>query len=193
MATTRDDVPASGPLLKGPRLTLRPWEPRDVDALAAAVTASLEHLRPWMPWAAHEPMARDERLALIERWSREQAWGGDQYFGAFVDGSVVGGCGWHRRIGPGGLELGYWVHVDHAGHGYAAEMVSLLTPGAFAQPDIDRVEIHTDEANVASSRIPERLRFRLVSAEPHELTAPGERGIECIWQLTRAQWEKDRR
>ena len=33
------------------RLVLRCWEPRDAAALKEAVDASLDHLRPWMPWA----------------------------------------------------------------------------------------------------------------------------------------------
>jgi ribosomal-protein-serine acetyltransferase len=173
----------------GPRLLLRAWTPQDVDALAEAVTASLEHLRPWMPWAGNEPLSRSERLDLIERWAREAAAGGDSYFGAFVGDAVVGGCGWHHRIGPAGLELGYWVHVDHTGHGYAGEMVSLLVPAAFDVPAVDRLEIHVDEANEPSARLADRAGFTLVSALPHELTAPGERGIECIWRLTRARWE----
>ena len=33
-------------------VTLRRYREDDVDAVFAAVTESLDHLRPWMPWAA---------------------------------------------------------------------------------------------------------------------------------------------
>ena len=37
------------------RLVLRTWEPRDAPLLKEAVDSSIDHLLPWMPWAAHEP------------------------------------------------------------------------------------------------------------------------------------------
>ena len=48
------------------RLVLRCWNPADAPLLKAAIDGSLEHLRPWMPWARHEPEALEakvERLA----------------------------------------------------------------------------------------------------------------------------------
>ena len=42
--------------VESPRLTIRRWRPDDVDALSAAIVASVDHLRPWMPWAADEPI-----------------------------------------------------------------------------------------------------------------------------------------
>ena len=46
-----DEVIEHGPV------TLRRYRPDDVDALFGAVTASLDHLRPWMPWAAAADVA----------------------------------------------------------------------------------------------------------------------------------------
>ena len=43
------------------RLTMRPWQPGDAPALCAAIAASLEHLRPWMPWATAVPTVHEER------------------------------------------------------------------------------------------------------------------------------------
>lgn len=37
-----------------------------------------------------------------------------------VGDEVVGGCGLHRRVGPGGLEIGYWVHAAWTRRGIAA-------------------------------------------------------------------------
>ena len=39
-------------LRKGP-VTLRRYREDDVDAVFQAVTESLDHLRPWIPWAAN--------------------------------------------------------------------------------------------------------------------------------------------
>ena len=42
--------------VESPRLTIRRWNAGDADALSAAIVASVDHLRPWMPWAADEPI-----------------------------------------------------------------------------------------------------------------------------------------
>ncbi len=41
------------------RLTIRCWEPRDASLLKDALDSSLDHLRPWMPWALEEPRPLD--------------------------------------------------------------------------------------------------------------------------------------
>jgi ribosomal-protein-serine acetyltransferase len=164
-----------------PRLTLRRWTPEDAPALAHAVEASIDHLRPWMPWVADEPLPGPERVALLEQFNREWLAGGDVIYGAFARDTVVGGCGLHRRRGPTTLEIGYWLHVDHTGRGYATELARSLTTTGLAEPGIAQVEIHHDLANVASRRIPERLGFHLASQEPDEVRAPAEVGIDCTW------------
>src|SRR5690606_24138078 len=141
------------------RLVLRTWRHDDVDALGAAVAASLEHLRPWMPWVAGEPLDRNERLAVIAGFARARAADGDTTYGAFLraTGEVVGGTGLHVRRGPGTLEIGYWVHVDHVRRGYATELAAALTTTALALPGVHHVEIHHDRANAASEAVPRRL------------------------------------
>lgn len=46
------------------RLVLRCWHPSDAALLKAAIDANLDHLRPWLPWAQHEP---EDLQAKIER------------------------------------------------------------------------------------------------------------------------------
>jgi ribosomal-protein-serine acetyltransferase len=171
-------------------LVLRRWVREDAAQLVEAVSDSLEHLRPWMPWIANEPSSVEDRRALIETWHEEWLAGGDLVLGMFVDGAVAGGCGLHHRIGPGGLEIGYWTARRFLRQGIATRAAALLTDAAFAQPGIDRVEIHHDQANVASGGVPRRLGFRLVRTGPDEIQAPGESGISCEWQITREEWRR---
>ena len=90
--------------------------------------------------------------------------------------------------GPGVLEIGYWVHAGHTRKGFATEIASALTTAAFTVPDIDRVEIHHDKANIASSGIPRRLGFTFADESPNSVLAPGEVGIDCRWMIEREQW-----
>lgn len=174
-------------LVRG-RLVLRKWRRTDAVAQAAAVHESLEHLRPWMPWAAGEPTPIDDRRAMLARWERDWQTGDTLSYGMFVDGQVVGGASLMRRIGPGGLEIGYWVHVRHTQRGYATTAAAALTDVAFGLADVTHVEIHHDLANLASGRVAAKLGFTIVGDEPDEVAAPGEVGMNRIWRMTRAAW-----
>ncbi len=175
------------------RLTLRRWRAADVDALAAAITSSTDHLRPWMPWIAFEPVTRADRLTWIEQVTDEWAAGGDVVFGMFVDEVVVGGSGLHRRSGPGTLDIGYWVHADHVRQGIAREAAAALTDVAFTIAEINAVEIHHDRDNVASGAVPASLGYLFVAEASRPLTAPGECGIDCQWRVERDAWHARRR
>jgi ribosomal-protein-serine acetyltransferase len=180
-----DRLPETMP---SPRLTLRRWVADDVELLAAAIAANVDHLRPWMPWASAEPMALVDRIALINQWQAEWERGGDVVIAAFLDGEVVGSTGLHRRRGPGILEVGYWVHRDHLRKGFATEMAAALTSAAFTVPGIEHVEIHHDKANAASGGVPRMLGFTYVDESPNAITSPGEVGIDCRWTMTRSEW-----
>lgn len=174
--------------MRSPRLTLRRWVEADVPELSAAITTSLDHLRPWMPWIAFEPVTQSQRVGLVDKWRLDWEQGGDSVVGVFLGDVVVGSAGLHRRRGPGVLEVGYWMHVDHTGKGFATEAASALTTAAFTVPEIERVEIHHDRANIASAGVPRRLGFTFVEETPDSVTSPGEDGIDCRWLITRQDW-----
>src|SRR4051812_7233560 len=107
-------------------LVVRPWTLADAPALTRAVTESAGHLRPWMPWAASEPVPPATRLAFLRDAIADEAAGGDRARGYVLGDVVVGAGGLHRRIGLGGLEIGYWVHVAYTRRGIATAGVRLL-------------------------------------------------------------------
>jgi ribosomal-protein-serine acetyltransferase len=175
----------------GQGLVVRQWRAEDVPGLHAAVVESLDALRPWMPWAANEPLPLSERADLVAGWRK--LWdAGDRMCGMFVGEEVVGGCGLHQRIGPGGQEIGYWVRTGRTGRGYATAAARALTTMAFTMRGVDRVEIHHDVANVASGRVPAKLGFTCVGDTARPVEAPGETGTQRIWRMLRAAWSTDR-
>lgn len=169
-------------------LLLRRWRPRDAKALSRAVAESAEHLRPWMAWIAEEPVPPRRLRARLGEWERDWARGGDVFLGVFLDGQVAGGCGLHRRIGEGGLEIGYWIHAAFVRRGLATRAARLLTDGAFSVPGITHVEIHHDKANQASGGVPRKLGFRWVAEVPDEPEAPADVGIEWRWRMEKEAW-----
>jgi RimJ/RimL family protein N-acetyltransferase len=161
---------------------LRAWSPADAALLGAALAASDAHLRPWTPWVVD---GRVPGLSLEERLARHEAafaTGAEWVYGLFdPEGTeVLGGCGLYPRVGPGAVELGYWLAAGHTGRGLATRAAAALTRVAFASPAIERVEIRCERRNAASARVPQRLGYRIV--EPADVPE----GI-VVWQLTRAE------
>jgi RimJ/RimL family protein N-acetyltransferase len=167
---------------------MRRYRREDSAALAAAVTESLEHLRPWMPWIALEPTTLKDRERLFAQWDRDWAEGVQYSYGMFLEDRVVGGAGLMRRIAPDGLEIGYWVHQDFVGRGLATCAAGTLTTLGLSLPEVTHVEIHHDKANVASGRIPEKLGFSLLREQPSDEPAPGGTGVSLIWRMDGSHW-----
>ena len=57
--------------------------------------------------------------------------------------------------------------------GYAVETAHALTAAAFDVPEVERVEIHHDEANVRSCAVPRSLGFTPGPERPDGISSPG--------------------
>ncbi|MGD0832807.1 MAG: GNAT family N-acetyltransferase [Candidatus Dormibacteria bacterium] len=168
-------------------IVLRRWRQEDAEALTAAIAESVEHLRVWMPWA--DRVTLEERRTHLAGWEREWEAGGDLVWGIFAGPAIAGSCGLHRRVGPGGFEIGYWVHAAHTRRGYATAAVVALTSVAVAQPGISFVEIHHDRANLASAAVPRKLGFELIGEARVEPRTQAESGVTFVWRMTRERWQ----
>lgn len=155
--------------VRTPRLVIRCWDPADAPLLQAAVEANAAHLRPWMPWAGEEPKTLDARVEDLRRFRGHFDLGVDYTYAVLdpEESRVLGGTGLHLRAGER-MEIGYWIHVDHARRGLATEAAAALTRVAFEVERVGRVEIRCDPRNVRSAAIPARLGYR------HEATLRGD-------------------
>ena len=167
---------------------LRRYQVEDASALADAVSESLEHLRPWMPWIALEPTTLKDRVKLFAQWDRDWSEGVQYSYGMFRETRVVGGAGLMRRIATDGLEIGYWVHVEFVGRGFATRAAGVLTTLGLSLSGVSHIEIHHDKANVASGRVPQKLGFDMVGEQPAKAEAPGNTGVNLIWRMDRSRW-----
>lgn len=167
------------------RVELRRKRLDDIDAQHRLVLESLEHLMPWMPWASS--YSRDSLLEHLTAAQDDWASGTSYDYAIVSEGEYVGSCSLMRRIGPGGWEIGYWICPDRTGRGLVTMAAAALVEVAFALPGTTHVEIHHDEANVASSGVPRRLGFTVVSREkdPSRGGAPAESGVTVIHRLDR--------
>jgi RimJ/RimL family protein N-acetyltransferase len=100
---------------------------------------------------------------------------------------VLGGCGLHARLGRHGLEIGYWVHVDHIGQGLATRASRALTAAAFDIDGVNVVRIQCEAGNARSARVPEKIGYRFEGVTVPE-SGPCEGRPTQVWLLDRAAW-----
>jgi len=159
--------------------------PADADELAAAAQASLEHLRPFLPWATPAAVTIEAEREFTRH--AEAQWDcGAEYIYLLRQaggGPVLGSFGLHRRLEPNAIEIGYWLHAGYTGRGYATAAAGALTQAGLALAGIDWVEIHTDVANTASAAIPRRLGYHLDRVIDHAIDSPGGSGRHQIWVI----------
>jgi ribosomal-protein-serine acetyltransferase len=164
-------------------IALRRWRRGDVDAVLRVVTESLDHLAPWMAWVTNG-YTRADAISFIEQSQDDWASGTAFQYAILSSASmIIGSCGLMARIGPGGLEIGYWLHPQRTGRGIATRTAKALTEEAF-RIGADRVEIVHDAANHASGAIPKRLGFVEIErrSPPREPITSGEVGIDVVWR-----------
>jgi ribosomal-protein-serine acetyltransferase len=164
-------------------------EPGDDQDLYEAVMVSMDHLGPWMPWASgYTPRMAAEFVERHGGQADQTSVDDAAYLIRDRRGRLLGVCGLHARLGEHRLEIGYWVDVRHTRRGVATLASAALTELAMAIPDLTVVEIHHDQANVASAAIPAKLGYEHVATCRDTPDAPGEIGIEWQWRMSRAGW-----
>ncbi|MFD9396456.1 GNAT family N-acetyltransferase [Streptomyces sp. NPDC060000] len=144
--------------LTTPRLVLRPLDPRDTDAVYAAVQDP--DIQRWTtipsPYLPEHARSFTERLAP-EGW----ATGSMFTFGVCLpDRSLTGALSLTMRS-PGTAEVGFWSAREHRGHGYTTEAVLTAARWAFTTLAVDRVEWRAEIGNTASRAVAEKAGFTL--------------------------------
>jgi RimJ/RimL family protein N-acetyltransferase len=168
------------------RLVIRCWSPEDAPRLRKALDECDSHLRPYIPFMKDEPRTLEQTAHWL-RGHRASFDLGQMYRYAIFDANEENLLGENMllsRVGPGGLEIGYWTHKDAIGKGIATETSSVLIRWAFEFEKMDRVEIMCAPENAASACIPAKLGFT------HEVTlkqrAHDSNGDLCdlmVWSL----------
>lgn len=155
----------------------------DPEAVRRVVADARAFLAPWMAWAVEE-YTEDSAAAFLVEAAAGWAAGTSFCYLIAPGGEPIGACALERRIGPRGMEIGYWLHPDHTGRGHATRATATLLDLAATLDDVDHVEIRHDVANTASGGVPRRLGFTLVdAAEERPASAPAETGLGCVWRM----------
>lgn len=161
-------------MINAGELVLKRWEPAWAAEAAAAVNESLPELKPFMPWA-HDDYRVEENREFIERSVKNWADGTEFNYAIFnTVGDLVGSIGLMTRLGPGTLEIGYWMRTAWAGRGWMTAAVGALTRVALTLDGVERVAVRFDAANAASAAVAAKAGFVEVERTTREPQAPGE-------------------
>lgn len=168
------------------RLVIRCYAPQDAVLLKNAIDESLDHLRPWMPWAQNEPETLETKTARLRKYRGQFDLGIDYVFGIFnkAETELIGSTGLHTRPGEDAREIGYWINANYINQGYATEAVKALTVVGFEVEDLDRIEIHCAPNNINSLNVPKKLGYRHeATLKDRHIDPFGKKRDTMIWTM----------
>jgi RimJ/RimL family protein N-acetyltransferase len=108
----------------------------------------------------------------------------------FEDGNrMVGGCGLNA-LNPGHrfANLGYWIRTSAAGRGYAARAVRALAAWAFANTQLERLEIVAAVGNIRSQRAAEKAGAHREGILRARLMVHGQPSDAVMYSIVRSGW-----
>ena len=171
------------------RLLLRPFEPGDFDELLA-VESRAEVAR----FLYHEPRTPEETREVLERRIRLTSLTdeGDTLSVAVVvraTGTMIGDCmlHWSSRQHQSG-EVGFALHPDHQGRGYAAEAARALVDYGFSEVGLHRIIGRLEARNFASARVLEKLGMRREALLIENEFVKGEWQSEIVYAILEREW-----
>jgi RimJ/RimL family protein N-acetyltransferase len=182
---TGEDVRGPAYRVVTPRLVARCWDPADAPRLKDAVESSLDHLRPWMPWAAHYPQPLSALIDQLRRFRGDFDLGRDYVYGIFDrdERNVIGGSGLHPRGGEESREIGYWIRANQINQGFATEVAGALTRVGFEIERLHRIGIHCMVENVRSAAVPPKLGYIHEATLRRRMRADGTFHDEMVWTM----------
>lgn len=173
------------------RLILRSLRADDLEALHAY--ESREDVARWLYWG---PRSADEVRERLERKLafRSIAVEGDvlslgitrKGSDALIGDLVLALISEEHRAG----EIGFIVHPDHQGHGYATEAGEAVLRIAFEDAGLHRVIGRTEARNVGSARTLEKLGMRLEAHLVENEWVKGEWQSELVYAILDREWRE---
>ena len=170
-------------------LELRLLEHRHARLLFDLTVQNREHLRAYLPWAAHlQAVSQTESFIKmgLEQFARHDGF----QAGIFLHGELVGMVGLHYvRWDTERTELGYWLAEHAQGQGIATRVVQALCRYCFDEHRLGRVEIRCAPQNTRRRRVPERLGFTQEGVLRRVDKLESGRSDWVVYGLLRDEWQ----
>jgi len=172
---------------------IRCYRPGDGAAVHEAVTASFDHLEPWMPWVDREQtLAQTE--GLMRSFRARYLIGEDFVLGVWTpdEARLLGGTGFHLR--EGGLEthqaeIGMWIRAQEVGRGLGTAVLRHMLRWGFDEWGFLRLSWRCSADNLASQRLAERagMAWEGVLRGQHDEVSGGRCDTVCFGALA-GEW-----
>lgn len=187
-------MPAEGHTVRQPiateRLTLRAWEPGDLEALLA-IHGDPERVR-WVPFEPRSREQAEEALArkITQTTLREPGLGGIALAileepGAAPIGELTFS---YESREHSTAELGFMLVREAEGRGYATEAAREMLRVGFKELDFHRVIGRIDARNTASAAVLERLGMRREARHVDNEWIKGEWTSEDVYAILASEW-----
>ena len=168
-------------MLKGKKVNIQPLEATDLDWFTEW-NNDPDYTGPY------EPLEINSR-SDIEKWydseKSSEWWVITDKQGNSVGQLVTGPQGEHYRIG-------YMLHPDHRGKGYATDGVNLLLDYLFRSKKIIRVQAECNPENKASIRVLEKNGFIFEGLKRKAVFIQGKYMDSAIYSILRSEWGKNK-
>jgi RimJ/RimL family protein N-acetyltransferase len=175
--------------LETERLILRPYTAGDLDSFHAILRRD-----DVSRYLYSEPRDRDEARDLLARVALKTAIDDDhddlllavltKESGAIIGHVTLERTSREHRQG----EIGYVLHPDHQGHGYATEAASVMLRLGFEALGFHRIVGRLDARNAASARVLERLGMRREAHLRENEFIKGEWCDELVYAMLATEW-----
>lgn len=143
------------PTLRVGELTIRPWQPSDVDAVVTAYADP--DIQQWHARSMTTAEAAAWMAATADGWQAETGAG----WAITVQDMLVGRVGFRAiSLAEGQAEIAYWTVPAARGRNIAARAVQAASVWMFQSVGLNRIELNHSTLNPASCRIAHKAGFR---------------------------------
>ena len=102
----------------------------------------------------------------------------------------IGRIGIRVREGDSVWNIGYWIHPDHQGKGYATEVTKKVIDWGFSILNAKRIESAHATWNTASEKVLQKAGFRFVKHLDCGFVKHGKEIPEEVYAITREEWNE---
>jgi RimJ/RimL family protein N-acetyltransferase len=179
--------------LRGPRVVLREIQLDDVtDVVAYSADPRVHRFQPWGP-----DFTTEARVYVEHAVAAAHATPRSEYVFALTlpPETRLRGTVWLRVSNPahGQAEVGYFLHPDVWGRGYATEAARLVVHLAFAELGVHRVIGTCDPRNAASARVLQKLGMRYEGRLRHTMRLRDGWRDSDVYSVLEHEWQHEQR
>ncbi len=172
----------------GPGAALRPLPPWQATEFLANLDRARDHIAPWVG-ASFVATDLASATAVLQGYADRTARDDGGIWGIWLDDVLVGGVMFVSfSTATGSCEAGCWLEPAAQGRGLIVQAMQVLLAWAFDERGMNRVEWHTNAANVRSIATARRLGLSLDGTLRQALRSPdGAVDLE-VWSILAQEW-----